>query len=92
MEMPIDFNSRRALLIEGSNDDRITLTTVQDIAGVVARAIDYQGEWPVISGIQGADMTIGELIALGEKIRGMCAFLNLWTLIDTNNELPRRAV
>ncbi|MCJ1408810.1 hypothetical protein MMC19_002886 [Ptychographa xylographoides] len=70
MEIPIDFNKRRALVLDGSDDDRITLTTVQDLANVVARAIDFEGEWPVVSGIRGADMSIGQLIALGEKIRG----------------------
>ena len=75
MEIPIDFNKRRALVLDGSDDDRITLTTVQDLANVVARAIDFEGEWPVVSGIRGADMSIGQLIALGEKIRGACGSL-----------------
>ncbi|KAK4696757.1 hypothetical protein P7C71_g1220, partial [Lecanoromycetidae sp. Uapishka_2] len=69
MELPFDFNKRRALVLDGGNEDRITLTTVQDCANVVARAIDYEGKWPVVSGIRGADMSIGQLIALGEKIR-----------------------
>ena len=56
--------------MEGGEDDRITLTTVQDFANVVARAVQFEGEWPVVSGIRGADMTIGELVALGEKVRG----------------------
>ena len=77
LETPIDFNKRRALLLEGGDDDRITLTTVQDIANVVARAIDFEGEWPVLSGIRGADMSIGQLIALGEKVRGGFALHDL---------------
>ena len=72
MEIPIDFNQRRALVLDGGEDDRITLTTVQDLANVVVRAIDFEGEWPVVSGIRGADISIGQLIALGEKIRGAC--------------------
>ena len=70
MELPIDFHKRRALVLDGEDDILITLTTVQDLANVVARAIDYEGAWPVISGIKGADMSIRQLIALGEKIRG----------------------
>ena len=70
MELPIDFHKRRALVLDGGDDNRLTLTTVQDCANVVARAIDFEGEWPVISGIRGADMSIGQLLALGEKIRG----------------------
>ncbi|TKA48805.1 hypothetical protein B0A49_12255, partial [Cryomyces minteri] len=69
MEIPFDFNKRRALVLDGGDDNRITLTTVQDLANVVARAIDFEGEWPVVSGIRGADMSIGQLIALGETIR-----------------------
>ena len=75
MEIPFDFNKRRALVLDGGDDSRITLTTVQDLANVVARAIDFEDEWPVVSGIRGADMSIGQLIALGEKIRGACASL-----------------
>ena len=75
MEIPFDFNNRRALVLDGGDDDRITLTTVQDLANVVARAIDFEGEWPVIGGIRGTDMSIGQLIALGEKIRGACTSL-----------------
>jgi hypothetical protein len=70
MEMPFDFTTRRALVLDGGDDDRITLTTVQDCANVVARAIDFEGEWPVIGGIRGGDLSIEQLIALGEKIRG----------------------
>ena len=70
MEMPFDFYKRRALVLDGGDDNRITLTTVQDLANVVARAIDFDGEWPVVSGIRGASISVGQLIALGEKIRG----------------------
>lgn len=73
MEVPFDFNKRRALVLDGGDNDRITLTTVQDLANVVARAIDFEGEWPVVSGIKGADISVGQLIALGEKIRGAFA-------------------
>lgn len=70
MEMPFDFTKRRALVLDGGDDGRITLTTVQDLANVVAKAVDFEGEWPVISGIRGTTMSIGQLISLGEKIRG----------------------
>ncbi|KAH8680672.1 hypothetical protein BX600DRAFT_504432 [Xylariales sp. PMI_506] len=70
LETPIDFNKRRALVVDGGEDARITLTTVHDLAQVVARAIDFQGQWPVVSGIRGGEMSIKEIIALGEKLRG----------------------
>ncbi|KAF4461001.1 hypothetical protein FALBO_12204 [Fusarium albosuccineum] len=69
-EGPINFHQRRALVVEGAEDAILTLTTAQDTAKVVALAIEYEGEWPIYSGIRGAQVTISELIALGEKIRG----------------------
>jgi hypothetical protein len=69
-ETQIDFNKRRALTLEGGDDDRITLTTVKDLDNVVARAIEYEGEWPVVGGIRGTELSIGQLLVLGEKIRG----------------------
>jgi hypothetical protein len=52
-ETQIDFNKRRALTLDGGDNDRITLTTVQDFANVVSRAVEYEGEWPVVGGIRG---------------------------------------
>ncbi len=69
-ETQIDFNKRRALTLDGGGDERITLTTVQDLAQVVARAVEYEGEWPVIGGIKGTELSIGQLLAIGEKVRG----------------------
>ncbi|PYH99841.1 NAD(P)-binding protein, partial [Aspergillus ellipticus CBS 707.79] len=73
-ESQIDFANRRAIILEGSENDRMTVTTVQDIANVVARAIEFEGEWPVVGGIRGSSISVGELIALGEKIRGGTPF------------------
>lgn len=70
LPLNIDLEKKRAIVVEGSLDDEMTYTSVGDIAHVVARAIDYQGEWPVIGGIQGDKITIGELLKIGEKIRG----------------------
>ncbi|KAM5356781.1 hypothetical protein ACJ41O_003427 [Fusarium nematophilum] len=70
LELPFNFHKRRALICEGAEDSVVTLTTAQDAAKVIALAVEYNGEWPTISGIKGADLTIGQLIALGEKIRG----------------------
>lgn len=69
-ETPFNFHKRRVLMLEGSDDRLITLTTAQDLANVVVRAIEYDGEWPVIGGIKGTDMSVRQLISLGEKIRG----------------------
>ncbi|KAJ4160246.1 hypothetical protein NW754_003371 [Fusarium falciforme] len=69
-EVPINFHQRRAIVVEGGEDDVITVTTAQDLAKVVALAVEYEGEWPLVGGIQGANITVSELIKLGEKIRG----------------------
>ncbi|KAK0726670.1 hypothetical protein B0T21DRAFT_372037 [Apiosordaria backusii] len=66
----IDFDARRAIVLEGSENARITLITAKDLANVVAKAVEYEGEWPVVGGIKGDELTIGEIIALGEKVRG----------------------
>jgi hypothetical protein len=76
MEIPFDFENRRALVLDGGDNDRMTLTTVHDLAHVVAKAIDFEGEWPVIGGIRGTDISIGQLMSLGEKIRGLCTLLD----------------
>ncbi|KAJ5929341.1 NAD(P)-binding protein [Penicillium verhagenii] len=70
LEIPWDFQNRRVISVDGGENARLTMTAVEDLANVVARAIDFEGEWPVDGGIRGNDFTIGELIALGEKVRG----------------------
>ncbi|KAJ5564102.1 NAD(P)-binding protein [Penicillium frequentans] len=70
LDLPWDFQNRRVIAVDGGEDARITLTTVEDLANVVARAIDFEGEWPVDGGISGNDTTIGEVVALGERCRG----------------------
>jgi hypothetical protein len=70
LQSHIDFNNRRAFTVDGGDDARLALTTVQDLANVVARAIEYQGEWPLVGGIKGDELTIGQLIAVGGRIRG----------------------
>ncbi|KAF5530025.1 2'-hydroxyisoflavone reductase [Fusarium phyllophilum] len=68
-ETPVNFHGRRALLID-DGEAVITLTSAQDAAKVTALAVEYEGEWPVVSGVKGTDITMNELVALGEKIRG----------------------
>ena len=68
-ETPINFGACRATLVD-AGDALVTLTTVQDAAKVTALAIEYEGEWPLVSGIRGSYMTMNELVALGENIRG----------------------
>ncbi|KAK7432009.1 hypothetical protein QQZ08_001299 [Neonectria magnoliae] len=70
LPVQFDFDRLHALVVEGSLDDYITYTSVEDIANVVARAVDHEGVWPAIGGIRGSRVTIGELLQMGETIRG----------------------
>lgn len=65
----IDFQNRRAIVVDG-HDAIMTYTTVQDLAAVVARAVDLDGEWPVIGGISGNRVPISQILKIGEKVRG----------------------
>jgi len=71
VETPIEFHTKRALVLDEENA-RITFTTSKDLAQVVALAVEWDEtkEWPRIGGIKGWEGTLGEVIAMGEKIRG----------------------
>ncbi|GKU09182.1 unnamed protein product [Fusarium langsethiae] len=64
-----DFQNRRAIIPE-DGDAPITLTTVRDMSRLVAQALEYNGVWPTVGGMQGTVTTVPGLIALGEKLRG----------------------
>ncbi|CAG9940309.1 unnamed protein product [Clonostachys rosea f. rosea IK726] len=68
--LTVNIEKRHALLEEGSLDAYMTFTTTKDIANVVARAVEYEGEWPKVGGIQGNRHTLQELVEIGEKVRG----------------------
>ena len=67
----IDFQNRRAIVVDGHEDAIMTLTTVQDIAGIVARAVDYDGEWPAIGGMRGNRVTVSQILEIGAKVGGV---------------------
>ncbi|KAJ5715955.1 uncharacterized protein N7483_013136 [Penicillium malachiteum] len=69
-ELPWDLNNRRWIGIEGGENARISLTTVNDVRNVVVQAIEFEGEWPVDGGIRGDDISMGEFLAIAEKVRG----------------------
>jgi hypothetical protein len=66
----IDFENRRAIIVEGY-DVIMTFTSVQDLAAIVVKAVDLESEWPAIGGISGNRMSIREIIQVGEKVRGL---------------------
>jgi hypothetical protein len=66
-ELWIDFVKRRAITIEGK-EGVFTLTTINDLANVVVRAIDFAGEWPVIGGVHGTTISSSKILEIGAKI------------------------
>ncbi|OCL11821.1 NmrA-like family protein-like protein [Glonium stellatum] len=65
----IDYENRRAMILEDGLQP-IALTCIEDVAAVVAEALDYEGEWPAVGGMRGTSTTLRELITLGEELRG----------------------
>lgn len=66
----IDFENRQAIIVdEGSQP--VTFTIAQDLASVVAEALDYEQRWPTVGGVQGWQTTSADLVKLGEKLRGV---------------------
>ncbi|KAK1982941.1 hypothetical protein LZ30DRAFT_790010 [Colletotrichum cereale] len=45
-----DFDKGCGYILEGSETAEITLTTIEDIAEVTARAVEFDGEWPIVGG------------------------------------------
>lgn len=70
IETPFDLGNRRMIVCDSGDDQKITFTTVCDLANIVALAVEYAGEWPVIGGIKGSDLSIVQLVTLGEELRG----------------------
>lgn len=71
-----DFQNRRAIVVDG-HDFVMTFTTAQDLAAIVAEAINYEGVWPVIGGIRGNRVTASQVIEIGERVRGMPSVLRI---------------
>lgn len=65
----VDFENRRAIVVD-DGEQHFTVTTVEDLSSVVAEALDYEGEWPVVGGVAGSRVTVNELVALAERLRG----------------------
>ncbi|EED19053.1 conserved hypothetical protein [Talaromyces stipitatus ATCC 10500] len=70
LQTVFDFANRRAMVVDGYEDAIMTLTTVSDVAAVVARAVEYAGKWPMIGGIRGNRVTFSQVLDIGRKVRG----------------------
>ncbi|KAJ5490296.1 hypothetical protein N7453_011121 [Penicillium expansum] len=65
----IDFETRQAILVD-DGEQPVTFTLIDDLAQVVAEAIDYEGVWPPNGGVAGWQTTSAELVRIGESLRG----------------------
>lgn len=70
LQSVFDFENRRAMVVDGHENAIMTLTTVADLARVVALAVDYNGRWPPTSGIRGNRLTFSQILEIGVRIRG----------------------
>lgn len=74
LQSVFDFENRRAIVVDGHEDAIMTLTTVADLAAVVAQAVDYKGKWPTTGGIRGNRVTVSQLLEIGRRVRGTKTF------------------
>ena len=65
----IDFETRQAILVD-DGDQPVTFTLIDDLARMVAEAVDYEGIWPADGGVAGWQTTSAELVRVGESLCG----------------------
>ncbi|GAB1318521.1 Oxidoreductase BOA1 (Fragment) [Madurella fahalii] len=63
----VDVDNCRAM-VPGGSHHLISHVTIQDVVNIVVKAVDYEGEWPKIGGINGATVSIADEIAIYEKV------------------------
>lgn len=71
LQSVFDFEHRRAMVVDGRENAIMTLTTVGDVAAIVARAVDYEGRWPTTGGIRGNRVTFSQILEIARRVRGM---------------------
>lgn len=67
----VQLDSLRIVAVRGREHVPLVATSVSDVAAVVRRAIEYQGEWPEVGGIQGNRLSPVEIQERMEKVLGM---------------------
>ncbi|KIW04245.1 uncharacterized protein PV09_04550 [Verruconis gallopava] len=65
-----DFQNNRAILVDGHEHAIMTLTAVADFASIIARAVEDERKWPIISGIQSNKLSFSRVVEIGSQIRG----------------------
>lgn len=70
LDSVFDFANRRAIVVAGHEKAIMTFTSVIDLANMIARAVDYEGSWPKVGGICGNQLSVSQILEIGEKVRG----------------------
>ncbi|PGH11857.1 hypothetical protein AJ79_04654 [Helicocarpus griseus UAMH5409] len=70
LDTVFDFQNCRTTLVDGHENAIMTMTSVADLAAVVARAVEHEGQRPEIGGVRGNRVTFSQIVQIGEKIRG----------------------
>lgn len=63
-------NDNRIVGLNGHLDDELTFTSIRDVAGVVAGAVEYEGEWPEVGGISGDRVSLRQIQQIGQSVMG----------------------
>ncbi|KAJ3538027.1 hypothetical protein NM208_g6085 [Fusarium decemcellulare] len=61
---------RGIAVVPGSGDEKFTVTYSEDLARVIVRLLDTDEKWPRLGFLSGSDISVNELIASAERIRG----------------------
>ena len=70
LQTVFDFEKCRAIIVQGRQDAVMSLTSVKDVAAIIAKAVEFKGQWPTTFGIQGNRLTFHDILAIGERVRG----------------------
>ncbi|RSL43561.1 hypothetical protein CEP54_015043 [Fusarium duplospermum] len=57
-------------IVPGSGDEKFTVTYSEDLARFIVRLTDTDEKWPERGFLSGSDISINELVAIAEMIRG----------------------
>ena len=80
------FSDNRIIGLQHHLDDKLTFTSIRDIANVVAAAVDYEGEWPEIGGISGDEVSLRQVQEIGETLKGMLSGITSFLSHNLTND------
>ena len=70
LQTVFDFDKCRAIVVQGHQDAVMSLTSVRDLAEIIAKTVELKGQWPVTFGVKANRLTFHDIVAIGERVRG----------------------